>query len=527
MERYRIMIVDDEQEVRQAIIRKMDWEKLGFQVVLEAENGQDALEKAESVPLDVVLTDIKMPFMDGFTMGRHLTKTHPGVKLIIFSGFDEFQYAQEAIKLNVVEYVLKPVNAEELAGILIRVKASLDEEIRRRTNIEELSAAYERSLPLLREQYFSGLLNGTLSPAEIRTGAERYEPAFLGDPYLTVAICHLEPRMGEGQGVSEELLPISLKKLAQERLGRLCRMEVMLSPPNVVLLTGWDHSPQEDLLRVGEELCADCLRTLDATIAVGIGRPCRELSGLSLARRDAMAAVEYRAVVGTGQAVYYGDLKGSEWEPFDWDRRREEHFLYTVKFGTRQEIESALDAMLDRLGEKTPGTWPYGACLAGIAGFIFRTAQRYGSDAFQQGGDWIRVLSKDCPPEEARQILLDLCLGLSGSLKQRRTSSTRSIAEEAERYIQENFQNPDLTVDSVCSHLHISQSYFSTIFKQETGQSYIQYLTGVRMNRAVELLRGTDDKTYLVAQQVGYDDPNYFSYVFKKRFGKSPTQFRK
>ena len=95
MGRYRIMIVDDEQEVRQAMIRKLDWEALGFQVVLEAENGQDALEKAESVPLDVVLTDIKMPFMDGFTMGKHLMRTHPGVKLIIFSGFDEFQYAKE------------------------------------------------------------------------------------------------------------------------------------------------------------------------------------------------------------------------------------------------------------------------------------------------------------------------------------------------------------------------------------------------------------------------------------------------
>ena len=124
MGRYRLMIVDDEQEVRQAMIRKLDWEALGFQVVLEAENGQDALEKAESVPLDVVLTDIKMPFMDGFTMGKHLMRTHPGVKLIIFSGFDEFQYAKEAIKLNVVEYILKPVNAQELTQIFTRVRES-------------------------------------------------------------------------------------------------------------------------------------------------------------------------------------------------------------------------------------------------------------------------------------------------------------------------------------------------------------------------------------------------------------------
>ncbi len=128
------------------------------------------MEKAESVPLDVVLTDIKMPFMDGFTMGKHLMRTHPGVKLIIFSGFDEFQYAKEAIKLNVVEYILKPVNAQELTQIFTRVRESLDEEIAQRRNIARLTAAYEQSLPLLREQYLNALIGGNLTREEAEVG---------------------------------------------------------------------------------------------------------------------------------------------------------------------------------------------------------------------------------------------------------------------------------------------------------------------------------------------------------------------
>ena len=211
MGRYRIMIVDDEQEVRQAMIRKLDWEALGFQVVLEAENGQDALEKAESVPLDVVLTDIKMPFMDGFTMGKHLMRTHPGVKLIIFSGFDEFQYAKEAIKLNVVEYILKPVNAQELTQIFTRVRESLDEEIAQRRNIARLTAAYEQSLPLLREQYLNALIGGNLTREEAEVGAARFEPAFRDDPYQAVVMFHMETHPTDQPAVAAELLPVSLQ----------------------------------------------------------------------------------------------------------------------------------------------------------------------------------------------------------------------------------------------------------------------------------------------------------------------------
>ena len=124
---YRIMLADDEEEIRDGIIRKIDWEGIGFRLVGAAENGQEALEMAESLHPDVVMTDIKMPFMDGLTLGRRLAEIMPATRLVIFSGFDEFEYAQQAIKLNVAEYILKPINAVELTGVLQKLKFQLDE----------------------------------------------------------------------------------------------------------------------------------------------------------------------------------------------------------------------------------------------------------------------------------------------------------------------------------------------------------------------------------------------------------------
>ncbi len=126
---YRIMLVDDEEEVRKAMIRNMNWERLGFTVAGDAENGEDALEKLEQLEPDVVMTDIRMPYMDGLTLIARIRERYPFIKILIFSGYDDFEYAKQAIKFNVTEYILKPVNGEELAEILKRVRLNLDEEI--------------------------------------------------------------------------------------------------------------------------------------------------------------------------------------------------------------------------------------------------------------------------------------------------------------------------------------------------------------------------------------------------------------
>ena len=138
MNLYKIMLVDDEEEVRKSIINKIDWADAGFEVIGDAENGKDALEKIEQNEPDVVLTDIKMPYMDGLTMAETIRQLYPSVKIVIFSGFDEFEYAKKAIKLNVIEYILKPVNVEELTAILKKIKKNLDEEIEQKRNVNLL-----------------------------------------------------------------------------------------------------------------------------------------------------------------------------------------------------------------------------------------------------------------------------------------------------------------------------------------------------------------------------------------------------
>ena len=152
---YKVLLVDDEEDIRVGISRKMDWSGLGFELVGEAENGRDALELAESVQPDVVLTDIKMPFMDGLELCSILTKRLPGSKFVVFSGFDDFEYAKQAVRMNVSEYILKPINAAELSAVLQKLKEQLDTERTERQNQETLRERYEESLPVLRSLFLS------------------------------------------------------------------------------------------------------------------------------------------------------------------------------------------------------------------------------------------------------------------------------------------------------------------------------------------------------------------------------------
>ncbi|MDD3230958.1 MAG: response regulator, partial [Oscillospiraceae bacterium] len=216
---YRILIADDEEQAREAIIRKIDWKTIGFSIVGSAENGLDALERAERLHPDVVMTDIKMRFMDGLQLGEKLHETMPAVKLIIFSGFDEFEYAQQAIKINAAEYILKPVDADELTETLKKIKMQIDYEVAERRNVEVLKRHYEESLPAMREQFLIRLITGRVTEDELEGNAPQFHINLQAESWAVVLLRverkEKTARVLEGQA---KLVPILLRCTAEEEL---------------------------------------------------------------------------------------------------------------------------------------------------------------------------------------------------------------------------------------------------------------------------------------------------------------------
>ena len=169
MDLYKILLVDDEMDVLRAMKKKIDWEAMGFCLAGTAENGQEALEMAEQLHIDVVMTDIKMPYMDGLTLCRKLKENYRNIKVVIYSGFDDFEFAREAVHLEAEEYLLKPISVKDMEEVLTRIRQKLDDEINEHRNMNRLYEYYQKSLPAMQEQLVMGILEGK---GDRRAGAE-------------------------------------------------------------------------------------------------------------------------------------------------------------------------------------------------------------------------------------------------------------------------------------------------------------------------------------------------------------------
>ena len=525
MELYRVLLVDDEEDIRVGISRKMDWERLGFTLVGEAENGQEALELAETLKPDVVLTDIKMPFMDGLELCRILTDRLPAAKFVVFSGFDDFELAKQAISMHVSEYILKPINAAELSAVLQKLHRQLDDQRAERRDMERLRLRYEESLPVLRELYFTHLLDGSIRPDQVAERAERYDIDLRGTAWVA-ALVHMD-----GAGDRGELLSLSVRQLFEENLETEgCCSKAFLYNDSVALLTSFEGGFSiYDFIDAVNRVCKLAKSYLDLTLTVGVGLPCATPGDLSLSAAGAVGALEYRVLVGSGRAIYIGDLEPETFARLSFDENDERELTAAVKLGDEEAVRGAVNALTDKL---QAAARPLSQCqffFLELLTCLLKLTRGAGLEleaVFGAGFTGALQATDFSSAQELGRWCLDRCLRIQECIGRQRTDSTSRTVERAKRFIQEHYAQCDLSVERLCEHLHLSPAYFSTLFKRETGMSFTGYVTEVRMERAAALLRGTEEKTYLIAEQTGYSDANYFSYVFKKHFGVSPSRFR-
>ncbi len=544
MDLYRIILVDDEEEVRKSIIRKIDWTAVGFAVVGDAENGEDALEKIENLEPDVVLTDIRMPYMDGLTLAERIRQKYPSMKIVIFSGYDDFEYAKQAIKLNVTEYILKPVNVEELTAILKRIKTNLDEEIEQKRNVNLLRENYKRSLPILREQFLKDLISRPMDGETVQTLLREYDIPLAGaKKWIAIAVeLELEQELTQEEAplpLHEEknLIPISVMQILSENLKPSYRFSLLSfsgsADAKIAGIAAIDeNNSQTELINILGDICKEIRKTLKVPVTIGIGHSAQKLENISRSFQSALDALGYRSVVGTGSTIYINDVEPGIGGKLQFGSEEESALIQAIKFGPEEKIRETVRGIVDRMNEARVHARQQQAYILSVANCMIQLIQQYDlnmEEIFAEdplGPDPFTVIQSMLNRENFSRWLYQTALKINNALSRERDYAARQVIEKAKQYIMDNYQDPGLSVEQICRYLHMSPAYFSTMFKKATGQTYIAYLTEVRLNKAVELLNMTDEKTYVIASQVGYQEQNYFSYVFKKRFGVSPTKFR-
>ncbi|MCR5580247.1 MAG: response regulator [Pseudobutyrivibrio sp.] len=525
---YNVMLVDDEEEVRVAIEKKINWEEIGFKVVATAENGQDALERAIETQPDVVLTDINMPFVNGLEFSKQLKVELPATKIVFFSGYDEFEYAKEAIELSAEEYILKPIDADELYKVFNRIKNSLDDEFDQMRNVQTLEKYYQESFPFFREQFLIGLIEGHIESDRIDDIVSDYGEGIEGNFYA-VGIIKLSFDNKKVNNIDRKLLSLSLNKLTKESLQAHSNFYCINYLGSVIVLGCFEESDEySDFVAELDKICKLSARILDIPTTAGVGQVVTELTDLFSSFKSAREAVSYRILFDSNQAISINDVEPKDNSANLFETDNVNFVLKQIKIGSKEELTTAIHQFFESISSN--GILLYQLKLSVLEAYfeVVKLAKSYNikESELLGKGDIFDFIDNVESISELEDWFSNKCFTIRDEVKQTRNDNTSILIEKAKEYILEHYSDSDLSVDRVCSYLNVSPNYFSAIFKKNTGDSFVTYLTNTRLQKAVELLDTTDEKAYIIAGMVGYDEPNYFSYVFKKAYGISPSKYR-
>ena len=528
MERYKVILVDDEAEVIDMIEKKIHWNDLGFEVAGSATNGVKALELVEKLQPDVVLTDIKMPYMDGLELSRRLNREYPNIYIMLCTGFDEFEYAKEAVHLEIKEYMLKPVNATELSESLTNLKHTLDREREEKLNVKKLNDYFQEVLPKLQSNFFISLIEGRVEKHDYERFLQAYQVDMKGPLFGCVIFHTSENHVPEG--MNPLLLSMSVEREIKQRLKDQWNCREFIYMGNTLLILELDAEDKiTQITDACDRFCRWAYRIMGAVVTAGIGTVCDSLYEISLSYERAREAVSYRVLYGTKRAINIGEIVPKEQiKPVQSEESRMQTLFRAIRIGDSAEIERAAHGEMEKLHKNTETMSQYNLATMEIVSGFFKFCTDNSLDFNKISGNMQNIYEKVSQMDESSLTawIVQMSETISEKLKCARNSSARRLIVEAQNIVQERYMEADISLDEVCAVLGVSNSYFSSVFKKEAGKSFISYLTDYRMDIAAEMILNTDEKSYTIAEKVGYLDANYFSYVFKKKFGVSPSKYR-
>jgi two-component system response regulator YesN len=499
------------------------WARVGFEFCGEAPDGEMALPLLEKTRPDVLITDIKMPFMDGLQLCKIMRERMPWVKIIILSGHDEFQYAQEAVRLGVTEYLLKPVGVQDLHSVLQKVAGQLDREGAERENLQRLKHQIEDDLALRQEKFLLKLAMGGMVSSEAIEEGQRLGLDLIA-PWYQVILVEFEP--GERAEPFDYYRSQQIERIISKLVGN--NPDVYLSKKGVtelLLLVKGDSADylEQEAYFLTELIKNEVENKIACSVRVGVGRPQDRIGHIYQSFANALANLHQAASPAQAPTNDKLDKAGL----LSLDPSALEDYL---RYGTIETFDHFFDTYLEPLGEAALQSYL-------LKNYIFvdiiLTVAKF---VHQLGGDVDRVIPEINAVETLlmniktlQQLREETGRVFAGALAFRDKQAQDqygAIIHQARKYLENHYPNPDLSLNDVAAQVNLSPGHFSTVFSHETGETFTDCLANIRIEKAKELLRTTTLKSFEISSQIGYNDPHYFSYVFKKHTGLSPKEFR-
>ncbi len=526
-EPYRLILVDDEDEARGRISSKISAES-GFVVAGTAGNGYDALELVDRLSPHAVLTDIKMPYIDGIEFAGILRRDYPSVRVAFITGYDEFDYAREAVELGVRSYLTKPLTQEDIAAFLSRLKAELDEEIRENYDRERLLSRLEESAPLLVENCIASMLASGSPPGP--GDAERLAAygVTLDDAPFVAVYAIVERNPDSWDVLEHEKLKLSVRSRLSAMLEHegLDRYAISFGEGYAFIVKESGRAFDRTLEAVLTRMARSAEQFLSVRMALGVSAPHRRLAELAKACEEAEAALSRDRFGRLGPVSRYGQSGERELQRLRLDDGESKALARLLRFGSDDDVAAFLEGLRLK-AQPEHGSAAASLLALGLATAIGDYASSLGLDPDElAGGDLLGSLSRLRSLEE----LFAWASASISSIRSRgaaaRSGNARRLLERAAAEVQRRFADPDLTIDGLCAELAVSPSYLSQLFRRHMDTSFVQYLTATRIERAMELLATSGDRIVDIATACGYRDVYYFSHSFKRRAGVSPKKYR-
>lgn len=541
----KIFLAEDEVVVRETIKRMIPWEELGFELVGEAADGEMALPLLLRQQPDLLITDIKMPFMDGLTLARLAKKEIPGLKVVILSGYDDFNYAKQAIGIGVEDYLLKPITKNALIERLSEIRSRYEHEKTQKEYYEKFQRemqAYEKNSS---RDFFEALVGGSMDMMEVYKRAEKLGLDIVAEAYnVLIFTMNCDEDFSGQRDEYSSWKAESLELLENFFAGH---SSAMLFRSNIfsygVLLKG-----QRETIEENTRACVDEIRKILSRQDgrrewfLAVGQSVERLSQIQKSYHTASRAFSQRYLYDEN-ILYYDEMETME-HPGGQAETEDNAYLQKVdvnalnpailqKFlsnGLQEETENFVKDYFYAIGQEPMESLVFrNYVILNVRFSVISFIKGLGCDTNEmESADTEEVLAESGKNMESAIAYAKKMISQAIEIRDQNSGNkNRSILKTAVDFIDSHYMDEEISLNTVANVANVSSNHFSALFSQNMGQTFIEYLTTLRMNKAKELLRCTGMRSSEIAGEIGYKDAHYFSYLFKKTQGMTPSDYRK